>query len=217
MSEGAPVARSGFGKVATGPSTVTVDAASLLRASTDRYDAMLFKYNSGNMDEQEELREYVVTVKAVGGKGAEAKQLSDWVPVALLGIHWQTPFGENDVLKGMADPNLCAPLGVRSLRREIYQCLCQSSPSLKKVPREMIVYGFEPLDQFTNVFDEVKMSSSANVDAWKVLGLEKGADASSIKSSHRKLIRMLHPGMTAALPEEEQAAAKTRFYQVQRG
>ena len=29
------------------------------------------------------------------------------------------------VYQGMADPNLGAPLGVRSLRREIYQCLSQ--------------------------------------------------------------------------------------------
>ena len=44
----------------------------------------------------------------------------------------------------------------------------QSSPSLRKVPRELVEYAMEPLDQFTNVFDEVKLMTSASGDAWKV-------------------------------------------------
>ena len=46
--------------------------------------------------ENSKLREQV---RAVGGKGgAELKQLSDWVPVALLGIHWQTPLSDDTPL-----------------------------------------------------------------------------------------------------------------------
>ena len=44
------------------PGSLVPTRAESGRASQDRYDAMLHKYNTGEKDEQEELREYVVTV-----------------------------------------------------------------------------------------------------------------------------------------------------------
>mgnify|MGYP006892433221 CR=1 FL=1 len=110
---------------------------------------MLDAYNAGDNPADQELREYIVTVRAVGAKGSEAQMLRDWVPAALLGIHWRTPLDDNPLLQGMADPNLGAPLGIKAMRREIFESICQNAPSLRKVPREALAFGFEPLDIFT--------------------------------------------------------------------
>jgi DnaJ like chaperone protein len=54
-----------------------------------------------------------------------------------------------------------------------------------------------------------------NQQAFKTLGLSPGAPAAEIKSSHRKLIRSLHPDTLGSMEGEERAAAEERFKRVQ--
>eukprot|EP00961_Rhodomonas_salina_P131245 1766293-Rhodomonas_salina.3 len=40
------------------------------------------------------------------------------------------------------------PAAVKRLRREVWECACQSAPNLAKFPRASVEFAVEPLDNF---------------------------------------------------------------------
>ncbi|EKX48297.1 hypothetical protein GUITHDRAFT_105904 [Guillardia theta CCMP2712] len=164
------------------------------------------------------LSRYVVSIRMpkAGTLPAGYEQLSDWVPTAVMAIRWVGDSLEgNPILQGMADANLIAPLVVKKMCREIWECACQGSPSLRRLPRNFIEYAYEPLDNFGDVMEEVNSKKDDVQRAYQTLGLAKGASAAEVKAAHRKLIVTLHPDRTSSLPDDEKLAAEERFRQVQ--
>ena len=139
----------GFG-AKTQSVTKSVDAAALLRKSMDLYDVLSKEEASRevNVDDDAEdepgMREYVVVVR---GQGYDA--VNDWVPAACMGVMWSGgEVTDNPLLRGIANHNMFAPIAAKLHCREVWESACQSSPSLRKIPRNAIEYAFEPLDNF---------------------------------------------------------------------
>lgn len=62
--------------------------------------------------------------------------MSDWVPAGFLGLLWRGGSVEdNALLEGMAQHRLAVPSALIQNRREIWECVCQASPNLNKIPR----------------------------------------------------------------------------------
>ena len=51
-------------------------------------------------------------------------------------------------------------------------------------------------------------------DYYEVLGVNKGASESEIKSAYRKMAKKYHPDKVASLGEQAQQAAKEKFQEI---
>jgi hypothetical protein len=60
----------------------------------------------------------------------------------------------------------CKP-ALKQMRREVWECACQVSPTLRKVARDAVEYAYEPLDGFHNILEEARSNggSAAEVGA----------------------------------------------------
>lgn len=47
------------------------------------------------------------------------------------------------------------------MRREVWECACQVSPTLRKVGRDAVEYAMEPLDGFHNILAEARSNGGS--------------------------------------------------------
>jgi len=147
------------------------------------------------------ITRWALTLRTAASDGS----FSDWVPVALANLACSTA----------ADPAELMSSAVGASVKEIFESGCQTIPSLRKVARETVQYGFEPVDSFeTHVYSGLENRGERRLGAAATLGIESGASAAEVKKAHRRLMVELHPD-TFIGDEEGAEAAKERMLEVQ--
>lgn len=209
---------SGFGAktaVSAGPTS-----AELLKRSMAVYEELERGRRSQNNDAAAELDKdddvdaadkeeaaSTVTKYCVTLRSPSANEFADWVPVALLAFECGAGTNQGSLVPG----------AIGASCREVLESGCSTFPSLRKVARETIEYGYEPLDDFeTHVYSGLVGRGARRADALTVLGLEPGSSAADVKKAHRKLMGQLHPDSFIGDEDEGAAeAAKERMLAVQ--
>lgn len=160
--------------------------------------------------------EYIVTARCKSGSTLSSsdnnsayRSSSDWIPVAQVcivrPIHLEEP--ENAAAhKGIISPPQAT---ISHYCREISYAATLAAPILKSLPRNLIEYGYEPIDSFMkHVYEDVISGKTADSyvngnnekvkmtksNARSILQLEEGCnDAALIKRSYKKLSMAYHP------------------------
>jgi hypothetical protein len=197
------------------------------------YDEVMSESNTnsktnGDDDEWDEstmeiTTEYIVTARCKSGSSPSSssassdntnnsayRSSSDWIPVAQVcivrPIHMEETEKNGAHHKGIATPPQAT---ISYYCREISYAATLAAPILKSLPRNLIEYGYEPIDSFMKFVygdvitgktadsyvngdnEKVKMTKS---NARQILQLEEGCiDAALIKRSYKKLSMAYHP------------------------
>jgi len=188
-----PCCAGGFGaKLAKPPS---VDGKAQLKRSEKDYKTIEKLAWGKDGESPFILREYIVSARLkpdvpYDGMG----RLSDWVPIAFIGL-----LSEDEVEIEQRE----IEFAVASLAPSLLTVLRLTIDTGKKLSPEHVQYGFETADGFhEHVYDNVmqlydesensedKMSSR---EARDVLGIDDTASYSELRAVYRKLIAELHP------------------------
>ena len=150
--------------------------------------------SGGKEDADEPL--FSVTKWCIALRSSSSQEFSDWVPVALLALACGDGY----------DPKSIVPSAIGSTCREVVEGACQDWPSLKKVGRETLEYGFEPLDSFeSHVYEGMTTRTEKRAAAVQTLGLEAGWSPGDLKkarkSSPAALGRLPSPFPTRPMPD----------------
>lgn len=181
-------AAKGFGRQAAAPAGPT--ASELLKQSTKVYEAL-----DAHDDRGEERTP--VTRWAVVMRSDALDALGDWVPVCVLAMRTER----------VVDPAALVPGALGARRREVFEAGCQLVAPLRKVPRDRVELGFEPLAEFeSHVIDALGERAQRRREAADVLGVGAGASGAEVKKAHRKLVMQLHPDRFVNDPEGGAAA-----------
>jgi len=176
----------GFGKAQAQQKQPDVSASALLEKSERKYDALEAQYDGSD---GLVFREFVVAVRCQASCSmAVRKQLSDWVPVCVLGA--ATEIAASDAL----------PVCVFRHRREVVEATRQvlSGPAAKQVVSAALDFSYESLDAWqSRILDSVEATTASKRDAItearKILGVDIDADAQTIKKMYRVAFKEAHP------------------------
>jgi hypothetical protein len=181
------------------------DAGVLLRRSEQLYTRLLAEYVS-----EGEVREFVICVREKRSTTtSKASVLDDWLPVAELAL-----VSEQDASEAL-------PVILPILCREVAECAAKGAVALRSISRSGLEYAYEPAEAFyEHVMSGSNVKLSSEECPYAVLGLEKGAPASEVRSAYRSLAAKAHPdrqvGGDAVAAEVEFKRVTSAYDQIKR-
>mmetsp|Transcript_38592 Transcript_38592/g.83841 ORF Transcript_38592/g.83841 Transcript_38592/m.83841 type:complete len:374 (-) Transcript_38592:18-1139(-) len=198
-------------------SSAPFDAAASLLRNERLYDDICreaFKEMESEYESFDSITtEYLITARSSSPTAPAA--VSDWVPVSQIVV--VRPVSDSDHKETVR-------AAVSQFCRESFCAASSSAPVFKKIPRNEVEYGAEPLDAFHRyVYDDVIEGKSSmgtsgakgdaamtKTEARAVLQLEEGVtDARDIKSAYRKKTFALHPDRFVGVDQTEEEKIET--------